>query len=54
MNRCGYEENPLNLFDKMEHILDKYESELFNLLNKLKECEKEELAILGDKYEDIR
>ncbi len=47
MNRCDYKDFPINVMDKMENILDKYEVELFNLLNILKECEKEERRILG-------
>jgi hypothetical protein len=40
--------------DKIEKLLDKYESQLIDLLNSIKQCELEEQKILGAFKDDVR
>ncbi len=36
------------IFKKMELTLNKYEEQLYSLLDKMKECEDEQIKILGE------
>jgi hypothetical protein len=45
--------HPEMKLDKIENLLDKYESQLYELLNLIKQCELEEQTILGELNNEV-